>query len=352
MRALRRVYSGILVSLAAAIPTIGGAQDKQLTVYNVIPWERGPLTADLGTTATVDIPDHCLFSDGKGAERFLRATENTPSGFESGIMLCTVPGKDSSAHWFVVFSFDKSGYVKDANSEKLDAVAILKDMREGQEQANEERRDNGYQELVLPGWSRAPHYDSLTNNLTWALRVRGKNESESDESINHSVRLLGRRGVMHADLVADPQDMGSAVPSFDSILTTFAYDADQSYAAWQPGDKVAKYGLTALVAGGAGLTAMKLGFFAKAWKSLLALLLAAKKLAIVVILAIGAFFKRIASFIRERMNRPTATADEPKRPVRPPVGSGRDPFKPVYPPGHPKHQPPAIQGALSENAGG
>src|SRR5688572_19578881 len=112
---LRSLVPGLLVA------PLAGAQEK-LTVYNVIPWQRGAMTAQLGTVAMVDIPEQCMFGDQKGAERFLRATQNTPSGSETGIMLCTVPGKDSSSNWFVVFSFDESGYIKDANKDTLDAA--------------------------------------------------------------------------------------------------------------------------------------------------------------------------------------------------------------------------------------
>jgi uncharacterized membrane-anchored protein len=337
---MRPIVSSLLRSSAFLLfaASMAGAQEE-LTVYNVIPWQRGAITAQLGTVAMVDIPDYCMFGDKKGAERFLRATQNTPSGSETGIMLCTVPGKDSSSHWFVVFSFDESGYVKDANKDTLDPAKILNTIREGQDAANEERKDRGYPELVIPGWRREPYYDTTTNNLTWSLRVRGKEEDESGESINHSVRLLGRRGVMHADLVANPADMDAAVPAFDSILTNFSYISGHSYAEWRPGDKIAKYGLTALVAGGAGLAAVKLGLFAKAWKWLLGILIALKKLAIVVVLAIVAFFKKIISWFRDRASRATS-APVPAVAGAAPVRAGRDPFKPVYPPGHPKYEAP------------
>jgi uncharacterized membrane-anchored protein len=335
---MRPSFAALVRSLAPlfAALSIGGAQER-VTVFNVIPWERGAITAQLGTVAMVDIPESCMFADKKGAERFLRATQNTPSGSETGIMLCTVPGGDSTAHWFVVFSFDESGYVKDAHKDTLDAGRILATIREGQDAANEERRDRGYPELVIPGWRRQPYYDTASNNLTWSLRVRGKEEDESGESINHSVRLLGRRGVMHADLVADPADMDAAVPAFDSVLSNFSYLSGHSYSEWRAGDKIASYGLTALVAGGAGFAAVKLGFFAKAWKWVLGILIAVKKLAIVLLIGIAAFFRKIVTWFRGRGDRSPPPAAVP---VAAPVRAGRDPFKPVYPPGHPKYEAP------------
>src|SRR2546426_3846944 len=38
-------------------------------------------------------------------------------------------------------------------------------------------------------------------------------------SVNHSVRLLGRGGVMHVDLVATPAQLDALVPTFNGMIT-------------------------------------------------------------------------------------------------------------------------------------
>jgi len=157
-------------------------------------------------------------------------------------------------------------------------------LREGQEAGNEERRRRGWDEIDIAGWARPPYYDSATHNLTWSTRIRSKSDP-TDETVNHSVRLLGRGGVMNADLVIDPKDLSTAVPTFDRIVAGYAYHPGSTYAEWREGDKVAEYGLTALIAGGAGAAAMKLGFFGKLWKVILAILIAGKKLVFVIVVA-------------------------------------------------------------------
>ena len=109
-----------------------------------------------------------------------------------------------------------------------------------------------------------PRYDPVTNNLTWAIRA----SSEGSEVINHSVRLLGRKGVMDADLVLGPSQVGAAVPEFDKLLTGFEFSTGNRYAEWVKGDRIAEYGLTALVAGGVGAAAVKSGLLGKIWKAL------------------------------------------------------------------------------------
>jgi uncharacterized membrane-anchored protein len=58
---------------------------------------------------------------------------------------------------------------------------------------------------------------------------------------------------------------------------------------WRQGDRIAEYGLTALVAAGAGAAAVKLGLFAKLGK----LFAKFAKLIIVGVVAIGAFLSKI-----------------------------------------------------------
>jgi uncharacterized membrane-anchored protein len=114
------------------------------------------------------------------------------------------------------------------------------------------------------GWQQQPFYDPRSNNLTWS--IRGK--SEDSVSINHSTRLLGRRGVMRANLVLDPTDVGTAVPAFNTLLTGVTFNPGHRYAEFRSGDKVAEYGLAGLVVGGAGVALAKTGLLQKFWKLL------------------------------------------------------------------------------------
>jgi len=315
------MFARAFAGLAAVAVFAVSAEAQNDSVFARFNFEAGPLIGRLGTVASVDVPQGCQFTEGQGARNFLEATENPPSGHEAGLILCKGGVADTS-FWFVVFTFDESGYVKDDEKKDLDAAKILKAIQEGTESGNSERRQRGWEELVVTGWERAPYYDTLTHNLTWSTRLKGK--ESPNESINHSVRLLGRKGVMHVDLVADPADMEVAVPAFDSIIGTYAYLTGNKYAEWQPGDKVAKYGLTALIAGGAGAAALQLGLFGKMWKVILGVFLALKKAIVVVIAGIAAFFKRVFGKKDQKPDAPAAEA-----PPTPPVRAPREAYKPT-----------------------
>jgi uncharacterized membrane-anchored protein len=300
-RAIRRLLRCLVPSLALTTALALAAsdtraqdtdEDNKRALFNAIQWVDGPATGNLRGVAEAAVPATCRFTEADGAKKFMELTENPTSGEEVGALLCETqtPGNPADAkRWFVIFEFDESGYVKDDEKSSLDADKILATLRAGQKEGNRERRRRGWDELQLDGWARAPYYDERTHNLTWAVRV----VDPTDTTINHSVRLLGRGGVLKVDLVSDPSTFENALPAFDSIIDGTSFVAGQRYAEWREGDKVAAYGLTALVAGGAGAAAMKLGLFGKLWKVVATFFAAAWK---AIAIAVAGIAAKVRSF--------------------------------------------------------
>ncbi len=239
--------------------------------FQSIEWVDGPSIGMLGGEAQVRVPEGCRFTAGPGTRTFLELNENPTSGDERGTILCPGPEEDSGT-WFVILTYRGSGYVKDDERSEINADKLLSTLRKGNKAGNEERRKRGWETLELDGWQTAPHYDGGTNNLTWGLRLI---DASGDTTINHSVRLLGRSGVMEVDLVAGPAMADAVLPEFALMLEGFSYLPGQRYAEWRQGDKIAEYGLTALIAGGAGAAAAKSGLLAKLGKGIVALAVAA-----------------------------------------------------------------------------
>jgi uncharacterized membrane-anchored protein len=185
----------------------------------------------------------------------------------------------------MVFEYHDVGYVKDDDKDKIDADALLKNITEGTEQANKVRKERGIPGLHVVGWEEKPNYDPVTHNFQWALLARN---DDGSEVVNYNLRLLGRGGYMSVTLVEDPKKLAFSKPKMKAVLAGFAYNQGSRYAEWRSGDKIAEYGLAALVAGGAGVAAAKLGLFA-----LLAKFLAkAGKAIVLLIVGIGAAIKR------------------------------------------------------------
>jgi uncharacterized membrane-anchored protein len=96
--------------------------------------------------------------------------------------------------------------------------------------------------------------------------------------LNYTVRLLGRTGVESAILVSRPETLDDDIKSFKKALQGFEFNAGERYSEFKQGDRIAEFGLAALVAGGAAAVATKAGF----WKVLGG--------------ALAAFWKVIAAF--------------------------------------------------------
>lgn len=236
-------------------------------------------TGQLGSRAEVAIPAGYRFLPGSEASRLVEAMGNITSHKELGL----IGTPDLS--WFVVFFFDDIGFVNDDEKDELDADEIADSIKEGLEVSNETRRDRQMSELFFDGWSIEPRYNEETKQLEWANRLK----DADGVSVNYNTRVLGRKGVMRVILVTDPELLDSTLPQYREMMRGFRYTEGEQYSEYRSGDKIAEYGLIALVAGGAGAVAAKTGL-------LTAVMLFFKKgakLIVVGVVAIGAAIKSL-----------------------------------------------------------
>jgi uncharacterized membrane-anchored protein len=204
-------------------------------------------TGSIAGVASIRLGADTRYLDAQNTRRFLELNGNPPrDGFY------TVAPRDYS--WFAIFGFERSGYVKD--DEKIDPDQLLSILKEGNAKAQDERKRLGLEQLNLVGWFVPPHYDVETRRLEWGTRLR----TESGSSIvNYSSRILGRSGVINATLVSDPENLENDVVAFKNSLKGFEFNLGERYAEFKAGDKVAEYGLAALIVGGAAAAAAKSG---------------------------------------------------------------------------------------------
>lgn len=241
----------------AALPAFAQEQAQQ---PEPLRWQPGPVTAPIGDgLAEIDLDDSYVYLDAAETQRFLELNQNPVDGSE----VATVAPMSDAEQWFVIFEWADLGWVSDEEQDELDPDAILESIREGTELTNEARRERGWPEMRIVGWQETPHYDVETQNLSWAII----GESEDHQSINRLTKLLGRRGVMSATLVASPEELPAAMAQVDSLLARYRFRPGSTYAEYIPGtDRLAEAGLTALVVGGAGAMLVKSGLLARFWK--------------------------------------------------------------------------------------
>jgi uncharacterized membrane-anchored protein len=257
---------------AAEAPATRGQRLEQAGVKML----TGPATVPLGKVAELKLPAGYAFVGADSLDRFYELTQNVRNGNELGVLIAP---KD----WMLFFDYDDVGHVKDDEKGQLDADKLMQSMTAGQDSANEARKKRGWDAMKMQGWATPPHYDEKTHNLKWAFNLSSSRDNFKDVWINENIRLLGRSGVVNVTLVTGGPTFKASEAEADQLLATnFNYVAGQKYSEFKAGDKVAKYGLAALVLGGAGVVAAKAGllanlgiFFAKAWKVIVVAVLAA-----------------------------------------------------------------------------
>jgi len=246
--------------LAVAMPAATARAQTDEDEGPDIDWVLAGKQANLGRVAVFNVPDGYRLAKANDARKLLEMMGNPTNGTELGLVF------SEDRDWFVTFEFSDIGYVKDDEKDELDADAILESIRDGNDAANETRRERGWPELEITGWEQEPRYDTETRNLVWAVRA----ESEGEPVINYNTRRLGRTGVMNITVVADPQDLAAAVPAFNRLMIGFDFVSGKRYGDFCAGDKIAEYGLTALITGGAAAVAIKSGLFKWLWKAIVA----------------------------------------------------------------------------------
>ena len=258
---------------------------RMAALYKSIDWQEGPCDARLGTVARIKVPKGYHFTGSAGAAKWAELTHNVPDPNLLGVF----EPIDDELGWTMVFSYEDSGHVPDDEKGSLDADAILKSIRDGTAEANNYRRSKGWDPVEVVGWKSPPAYDDETHDLVWALR----NRTTGGEGIDYNTRILGRTGVMSAELLVGNEEFDAAVPVAKKLLGDFSYLSGSKYSEWRTGDKVAQYGLTGLITGGLVVGAAKMGLLSK-----LGVLIAKFAKAIIIgVIALGAgiakFFKSI-----------------------------------------------------------
>jgi uncharacterized membrane-anchored protein len=191
--------------------------------------------------------------------------------------------------WAIIITYDDSGHVGDDDAAGIDYDDLLQEMQQATRDGNEERKNAGYEPIELVGWAKPPHYDSQTKKLYWARRL--KFGTDADETLNYSIRALGRKGVLELTAVAGMQQLAVIDGRIDEVLGMVAFNPGSTYAEFSPGaDKAAEYGIAGLIAGG---ILAKAGFFKFLIAGLAALWKPIAVGGVVVFGAIGSFVKRL-----------------------------------------------------------
>jgi uncharacterized membrane-anchored protein len=270
----------LIAALAVVLALMGRAEaqssnDAQafMRALEALGWQREPAVGKIGDIAELRLANGNKFLGAADSSKFIEMNGNPPT---TNHYVLSHP----DYNWFAVFTFDDIGYVKD--DEKLDPDELLKSLKEQNEAAADERKRLNLPPLQLVGWAVPPHYDAATRRLEWGTKLLS---GSGQYGVNYTVRILGRSGVMNAILVTTPETLLTDLQEFRTALNGYDFVAGQRYAEFKQGDKVAEYGLAALIIGGAAAAAAKSGIFKVLGKF-------AGVIGVAVIGTVGVFFRK------------------------------------------------------------
>lgn len=219
---------------------------------------KGLTNVPIGEQATLQLPAGYHFVPGDQARPLLEAMGNPGADNVQGMIF---PANEENAQWFIVVTLNLAGYIKDDDAKNWKAQTLLDEIRKGTESANSERRARGLPELLVAGWVEEPQYEPETHRLVWSLSSR-LSDQEKPSGVNYNTLMLGREGYISMNLVTSVADIERLKPVARKLLASLEFDPGKRYADFQAEtDKIAEYGLAALVA---GVAAKKLGLFALA----------------------------------------------------------------------------------------
>lgn len=287
MRKIMRLSWLSLVCLAAMSGS-ASAQSPSTTSPPATPqqqlaalhWLGAPALAPVGNTGQMVLQPGIMMLAPPDSDKFLRLQGN-PVRRDAQFYVIAPTARHMA--WFAVMNYEAIGHVLD--QQKINAAKILAAEQRNNKRSIATRERDHLPVLTLTGWGMQPHYDATTHRLEWAFTydVSGGGSVE-----NMNTRILGRLGVLHIVMVDAPSRLQSDLPAFDSAMNGFRFTAGQRYTDFKKGDKLAKFGLAGLIAGGAAAVAVKTGLFALAIKAILSF----SKIIIVGLVAVGAAFRR------------------------------------------------------------
>lgn len=261
----------------------------------------GPKVVSLGHGAQISLPAGMNLIERAQAQELLRRQGDNVDN----VAALVVPPSDSPATWLVVIAAYDVGYVSDGDANDLDADTMLDQFKQATIEQNKKRVSLGVSELFVDGWSERPRYEAATHHLVWGLNGHDK----EGKVVNFFTRFLGRNGYLSVNLIDDPAKIEASKVQALSVLGAIGFLPGQRYDDHESSDRDSGIGLKALVIGGTGVV------IAKKTGLLVAIALFLKKGFVVVIAAIGGFFRWL---FRRKKQEPEVVSN--LGPTDPPAG--------------------------------
>ncbi|HEY0686619.1 MAG TPA: DUF2167 domain-containing protein [Steroidobacter sp.] len=215
----------------------------------------GPTQVQFRDQASLKLPEGYVYIPAKEGTALMESMGNQTDERFLGLIL-----PESEATWFVTLDYEPAGYIKDDDAKHWDADELLQSLKDGTEAANEHREQMGIAPIEVTRWVQSPSYEAETHRLIWAAEARDKGGADQDPTINYNTYVLGREGYISLNLITAASGIETDKQAAHELLGAIDFNQGKRYADFDAStDKVAAYGLAALVG---GVAAKKLGLLA------------------------------------------------------------------------------------------
>jgi len=286
----------------AAAPSPADAREEQAKAIRAAiakAMVRGPASVALRDQATLSLPEGFGFIPQKEAAAFMKLVGNRTGDEFMGMLVPLGSSADGKGgQWFVSLDYYPAGYIKDDDAKHWDSDKLLQNLKDGTEAGNAERISAGIAPIMVTRWIQAPLYEAGSRRLTWSAEVKNKDGADADPTINYNTYVLGREGYIALNLVTATSTVDQDKTEAGKLLSAVDFKSGKRYSDFNSStDKVAAYGLAALVA---GVAAKKLGLIALIGAAVL-------KFSKVIIIAVVAFGAGISRWLKARFGKKEAT---------------------------------------------
>jgi len=212
-------------------------------------WSTGSIQLP-GGKIDLQLPDGFRYLDTAGSRYVLETVWGNPPG-QASLGMIFGPGQDpyGDSAWGVFLSYEEDGHIDDRDAVGIDYDDLLRKLQAMAQQGNQERTKNGFAPVRLIGWAERPSYDPRANSLVWAKELDFGNP---EHTLNYSVRLLGREGVLNLNAVSPIKCLGSVKSGMATLVRAARFTPGNRYTDFHHNtDRVARMGIATLVSGGA-----------------------------------------------------------------------------------------------------
>ena len=274
MNTLARGLAAIALMLAATLAAAELGEARKQAIQAAVQAAKaatvtGPSDIKFAGQAVLKLPTGMEYVPQPAAGQLMQAMGNSTDDRLIGL----VQASDDS-RWLVVARYEPAGYIKDDDAKDWNVDDLFKSLKEGTEAGNKQRTEMGFAPLEIVGWVQKPSYDAAAHRLVWSMAAKTPGETEAEQSVNYNTYALGREGYVSLNLISSRATIERDKPAAHTLLSALKFDDGKAYQDFNSStDRVAEYGIAALVAGVAakklGLIAIVLAFAAKFAKVLL-----------------------------------------------------------------------------------